>query len=204
MLDTGIDVPEVLNLVFFKMVRSKSKFWQMLGRGTRTCADLFGPGQDKEDFFVFDFCGNLEFFSQDLPGSDGSTQKSLSQRIFEARLGLVTALDGDEHDLRESAARELHGFVAGMNLENVLVRPHRRAVEQFAEWSAWGSLSRDDAEAVLALSGLPSAAKDSDEAAKRFDLLILRRQLAQLQGTPSPRNRSGKRSRRSRPHCSRS
>lgn len=182
MLDTGIDVPEVLNLVFFKMVRSKSKFWQMLGRGTRTCADLFGPGQDKEDFFVFDFCGNLEFFSQDLPGSDGSTQKSLSQRIFEARLGLVTALDGDEHDLRESAARELHGFVAGMNLENVLVRPHRRAVEQFAEWSAWGSLSRDDAEAVLALSGLPSAAKDSDEAAKRFDLLILRRQLAQLQG----------------------
>ena len=71
MLDTGIDVPEVVNLVFFKMVRSKSKFWQMIGRGTRLCPDLFGPGADKEDFFVFDFCGNLEYFSQDLPGSEG-------------------------------------------------------------------------------------------------------------------------------------
>jgi type I restriction enzyme R subunit len=60
MLDTGIDVPEVLNLVFFKMVRSKSKFWQMIGRGTRLCPDLFGPGEDKREFLVFDFCGNLE------------------------------------------------------------------------------------------------------------------------------------------------
>ncbi len=77
MLDTGIDVPEVVNLVFFKMVRSKSKFWQMIGRGTRLCPDLFGPGEDKKDFLVFDFCGNLEYFSQDLPGSRGSTQKSL-------------------------------------------------------------------------------------------------------------------------------
>src|SRR5690349_7321254 len=71
MLDTGIDVPEVVNLVFFKMVRSKSKFWQMIGRGTRLCPDLFGPGEDKKDFFVCDFCGNLEYFSQDLPGSPG-------------------------------------------------------------------------------------------------------------------------------------
>ena len=65
MLDTGIDVPEVVNLVFFKLVRSKTKFWQMIGRGTRLCPDLFGPGQDKEFFYVFDYCQNLEFFSQD-------------------------------------------------------------------------------------------------------------------------------------------
>ena len=64
MLDTGIDVPEVVNLVFFKIVRSKTKFWQMLGRGTRLCKDLFGPGEDKRNFFIFDFCQNLEFFSQ--------------------------------------------------------------------------------------------------------------------------------------------
>ncbi len=69
MLDTGIDVPEVVNLVFFKIVRSKTKFWQMLGRGTRLCKDLFGPGQDKQDFLIFDFCQNLEFFSQNLPGN---------------------------------------------------------------------------------------------------------------------------------------
>ncbi|WP_245542937.1 type I restriction-modification enzyme R subunit C-terminal domain-containing protein [Ruania albidiflava] len=184
MLDTGIDVPEVVNLVFFKMVRSKSKFWQMIGRGTRMCADLFGPGADKEDFLVFDFCGNLEFFSQDLPGAEGALQKSLTQRIMESRLELITTLDldGGAPDLRSSSADLWHEFVAGMTTGNVLVRPHRRAVERFAERAAWESLSREDAEHVLALAGLPSAAKDADEAAKRFDLLILRRQLADLQG----------------------
>ena len=184
MLDTGIDVPEVVNLVFFKMVRSKSKFWQMIGRGTRLCPDLYGPGDDKQDFLVFDFCGNLEYFSQDLPSSEGSTQKSLSQRIFETRLGLVAALDAVGHhpDLRREAATELYEFVAGMNLGNVLVRPHRRAVERFADWSSWAALTTESATDALGLAGLPSAAKDDDEDAKRFDLLILRRQLAQLQG----------------------
>ena len=71
MLDTGIDVPEVVNLVFFKLVRSKTKFWQMIGRGTRLCPDLFGPGQDKEFFYVFDFCQNLEFFNQNPDGHRG-------------------------------------------------------------------------------------------------------------------------------------
>ena len=184
MLDTGIDVPEVVNLVFFKMVRSKTKFWQMIGRGTRLCPDLFGPGQSKTDFLVFDFCGNLEYFSQNLPGTDGSTQKSLSERIYEARLGLVVSLDQAkrEADLRRDAARELHVFVDGMTLENVLVRPHRRAVERFAQRESWVNLSNADAEEALALAGLPSAAKDPDEDAKRFDLLILGRQLAQLEG----------------------
>ena len=64
MLDTGIDVPEVVNLVFFKLVRSKTKFWQMVGRGTRLCPDLFGPGKDKEFFYIFDYCQNLEFFGE--------------------------------------------------------------------------------------------------------------------------------------------
>ena len=68
MLDTGIDVPEVLNLVFFKIVRSKTKFWQMLGRGTRLCPDLFGPGQHKEFFYVFDFCQNFEFQPEPADG----------------------------------------------------------------------------------------------------------------------------------------
>ena len=89
MLDTGIDVPEVLNLVFFKIVRSKAKFWQMVGRGTRLCKDLFAPGQDKREFLIFDFCQNLEFFSQNLEGSDGSVTEPLSQRLFKARHGRV-------------------------------------------------------------------------------------------------------------------
>lgn len=185
MLDTGIDVPEVLNLVFFKMVRSKSKFWQMIGRGTRLCPDIFGPGQHKSDFFVFDFCGNLEFFSQDLPGTEGSSQKSLTQRLFESRLGLVTALDtaGAEPDLRESAAGWLHEIVAGMNLDNFLVRSHRRQVETWSDRERWKSVFKDDGAEILEhLSGLPSTVRDPDEQAKRFDLLVLRRQLAQLEG----------------------
>ncbi len=182
MLDTGIDVPEVVNLVFFKMVRSKSKFWQMIGRGTRLCPDLFGPGEDKQHFLVFDFCGNLEYFSQDLPGSEGSIQKSLSQRIYEGRLGLVNALGDTEPDLRESAVAALREYVAGMNLDNVLVRPHRRAVERFSRPESWATIESEDAEVALTVAGLPSAESDPDEDAKRFDLLILRRQLAQLQG----------------------
>ena len=93
MLDTGIDVPEVVNLVFFKIVRSKAKFWQMVGRGTRLCPELYGPGQDKKDFFIFDFCQKLEFFSQELEGSEGAVAQPLSQRLFNARLELIDVLD---------------------------------------------------------------------------------------------------------------
>jgi len=185
MLDTGIDVPDVVNLVFFKMVRSKSKFWQMIGRGTRLRPNLFGPGEDKKDFFVFDFCGNLEYFSQDLPGSEGSLQKSLTQRLFETRLGLVLALDGAEVEkpLRNSHASWLHEVVAGMNLDNFLVRAHRQHVETWAAAERWSTVSKEDAAEILEhLAGLPSTVRDPDEDAKRFDLLVLRRQLAQLEG----------------------
>lgn len=199
MLDTGIDVPEVVNLVFFKLVRSKTKFWQMIGRGTRLRPDLYGPGQDKQNFYVFDFCGNLEYFSQDLPGSEGSLQKSLNQRLFETRLGLITAIDAavphdgaeppggtgteSERGLRVDAACSLHRIVVGMNLENFLVRPHRKWVERYGDWAAWSALTRETAAEVAEhLAGLPSSATENDEDAKRFDLLMLRRQLAQLDG----------------------
>ncbi|WP_145013751.1 DEAD/DEAH box helicase family protein [Mycobacterium marseillense] len=199
MLDTGIDVPDVVNLVFFKLVRSKTKFWQMIGRGTRLRPDLVGPGQHKQNFYVFDFCGNLEYFSQDLPGSEGSLQKSLNQRLFETRLGLITAIDHawppqqpdpaegqgteNERGLRVDVAWSLHQTVAGMNLDNFLVRPHRRLVEEYAQWPAWNALSLETAGDVAEqLAGLPSAHKDDDEDAKRFDMLILRCQLAQLEG----------------------
>ena len=70
MLDTGIDVPDVINLVFFNAIRLKTKFWQMVGRGTRLCPDLYWPGQHKQFFNVFDYCQNLEFFSQNPPRTD--------------------------------------------------------------------------------------------------------------------------------------
>lgn len=198
MLDTGIDVPEVLSLVFFKQVRSKTKFWQMYGRGTRLCPDVFGPGRSKENFYIFDFCGNLEYFGRNLPGSEGSVQKSLNQRLFETRLGVVAQIDTQtkggsteapegsgertEEGLRWDTARQLHAAVAGMNLDNFVVRPHRKLVEKFAQWPSWSAISTEAAgEIADNLAGLPSSHLDNDEDAKRFDLLILRRQLAQLQ-----------------------
>ena len=82
MLDTGIDIPEIVNLVFFKMVRSKTKFWQMVGRGTRLRPDLFGLGRVKRCFYIFDYCQNPEFFSQNPDTVAGSANESLSKKLF--------------------------------------------------------------------------------------------------------------------------
>ncbi len=195
MLDTGIDVPEVVNLVFFKTVRSKTKFWQMIGRGTRLCPDLFAPGVDKTEFFIFDVCRNFEFFSQNPPTAEGSLAAPLSQRLFRNRLALLAGLDARtspggpvgeaERELHRQIADLPHGIVAGMNLDNFVVRPHQQLVQRYSNRAAWDNLDGDDIAAVDdRLSGLPSAERDSDEEAKRFDLLILRAQLCVLNAEP--------------------
>ncbi|MDQ0390684.1 DEAD/DEAH box helicase family protein [Labrys monachus] len=109
MLDTGIDVPEIVNLVLFKLIRSKTKFWQIMGRGTRLCPDLFGPGEDKEFFRVFDYCQNLEFFRQNPEPDEGRNPKSLSERLFAARFDLVRALD-EKHRLEATGISEAGGL----------------------------------------------------------------------------------------------
>ncbi|KAJ0336535.1 hypothetical protein COL154_014350, partial [Colletotrichum chrysophilum] len=206
MLDTGIGVPEVVNLVFFKLVRSKTKFWQMLGRGTRLCEDLFGPGKNKECFFVFDYCQNLEYFSQDLPGTDGAVVASLGKRLFDTRLELIAALDhancGHEVTLKEAmagysgpkSAAQVRQAIAGhlqqevraMNLDNFVVRPHRRLVEKYAKEEAWQSLAMDAmAELSHHVAGLPTELDPENEEAKRFDLLSLSLQLALLRTEPA-------------------
>ena len=181
MLDTGIDVPEVVNLVFFKPVRSKSKFWQMVGRGTRLRPDLYGPGQDKTDFFVFDICGNFDYFDQDVGASEGALAPSLSQQLFTKRTELLAALDrsGASRTLRRDTADLLHGQVAGMRLDNFIVRTRRRAVEKYAERAAWESLTEQAAAEIIGdLADLPTTVRDSDEMAKRFDIVVLRGQLS--------------------------
>ncbi len=181
MLDTGINVPEVVNLVFFKPVRSKSKFWQMVGRGTRLRPDLYGPGQDKTDFFVFDVCGNFDYFDQHPDASEGALAPSLSQRLFTTRTDLLAALDRSaaSEALRRDTADMLHGQVAGMSLDNFIVRARRRAVEKYADRSAWALVTEQQAAEITEnLADLPTTVRDTDEMAKRFDLVILRGQLA--------------------------
>ncbi|MBF6427835.1 DEAD/DEAH box helicase family protein [Nocardia cyriacigeorgica] len=180
MLDTGIDVPEVVNLVFFKPVRSKSKFWQMVGRGTRLRPDLYGPGQDKTDFFVFDVCGNFDYFDQHPDASEGALAPSLSQRLFTTRTELLAALErsGASDALRRATADLLHEQVAGMRLDNFIVRTRRRQVEKYADRAAWDSVTEQrTAEIVENLADLPTTVRDTDEMAKRFDLAIVRGQL---------------------------
>ncbi|THD06684.1 type I restriction-modification enzyme R subunit C-terminal domain-containing protein, partial [Metallibacterium scheffleri] len=207
MLDTGIDIPEVVNLVFFKLVRSKTKFWQMLGRGTRLCPDLFEPGKDKKFFYVFDYCQNLEYFSQNIPAIEGALGAPLGKRLFNARLELIGELDKALAESQRDALREqrapphghpdsadevraqiaalLHREVAAMNLGNFIVRPRRRSVEKYAHPEAWTNLSP---EALVELShevaGLPTELDPEGEEAKRFDLLVLNLQLAMLRSEP--------------------
>ncbi|MGI5180571.1 DEAD/DEAH box helicase family protein [Dactylosporangium sp. CA-152071] len=197
MLDTGIDIPDVVNLVFFKIVRSKTKFAQMLGRGTRLRPDLYATGVDKKDFFVFDFCGNFEYFGQNPPSTEGSLSPSLTERLFRAKVELVNQLDQrrpeissdseasdgshTEAGLRWDLARDLHRRVQAMRLDNVVVRPHRRLVEHFVDFDNWRRLSPEaSAQLATELAGLPTEVRDDGEDAKRFDLLILRLQLGLL------------------------
>jgi type I restriction enzyme, R subunit len=208
MLDTGIDVPEILNLVFFKQVRSKTKFWQMMGRGTRLCENLFGPGQHKEFFRVFDYCQNLEFFGANPELKEAGSAKSLSERLFASRIDLVRALDekggkadGFSHGaqspyagagepppseavIREGALKTLQDTVTGLNLDNFLVRQRRRAVEKYREPKAWIPIDDDKRkELVDEIAPLPSERGFGTEEAKRFDLLMFSLQLALLKGS---------------------
>jgi len=117
MLDTGIAVPEVVNLVFFKLVRSKTKFWQMVGRGTRLCPDLFALGKHKEFFYIFDYCQNLEFFSQNPETTDGALGESLGKRLFKTRLELIGGLDRKLAGVvNEGPEKALASFMAGRTL----------------------------------------------------------------------------------------
>jgi type I restriction enzyme R subunit len=203
MLDTGIDVPEVVNLVLFKTVRSKSKFWQMVGRGTRLSEDLFSPGQDKQFFYLFDYCQNLEFFQHSPATTNGSVGKSLSKRLFTARLALIGELDrvpdrsepeiqiaDDEPktniQVRDRLTNLLQTEIEAMNVDNFVVRPQRQLVEKYAKPEIWNSLSEAELlELSQTVAGLPSQLPSEPEEAKRFDLLILSLQLAVLKSAPT-------------------
>ncbi|MCS5694051.1 DEAD/DEAH box helicase family protein [Cyanobium sp. FGCU-6] len=198
MLDTGIDIPEIVNLVFFKPVRSRTKFWQMVGRGTRTCKDLFGPGHDKECFWIFDLCQNLEFFLGEGGAESTAVPETLSTRLFRSRLALIEAIDQRALQGHPDSALTLHRHhlaellrchVAGCPADNFVVRPHLQLVERFRQNEPWVSLSPDDHEALsTTLAPLPSAYAeqqgDTDAEARRFDLLLYTLQLTLLRKEP--------------------
>ena len=208
MLDTGIDVPEVVNLVFFKLVHSKTKFWQMLGRGTRLCPDLFGPGKHKQFFYIFDYCQNLEYFSQNPETADAALNDSLGKRLFKTRLEIIRELDlralsdpdgtlvkgssgvtdepTTELDVRHFITSDLRTEVAAMNLDNFIVRSKRLFVEKYTKPEPWALFSDESfSELAHEIAGLPSELEPEAEEPKRFDLLIYRLQLALMRSEPA-------------------
>jgi type I restriction enzyme R subunit len=187
MLDTGIDVPEVVNLLFFKPVYSRTKFEQMIGRGTRLCPDLLGPGQDKIEFYIFDFCQNFEYFNSNPQKQEARVPESLRSRLFKQRLDLLQALGKQAHGAFGTAIRNtLHEQVSQMPLDNFLVRPHREQVERLRQRERWDDLDPVAlAQVGQRLASLPSAAElDTPEETRRFDLLLLQLQLALLHKDP--------------------
>lgn len=186
MLDTGIDVPEVLNLVFFKLVRSRTKFWQMVGRGTRLCENLYGPGQNKKEFLIFDYCQNLEFFDENPQGYDSPVQPSIKEKIFNLRLELAHVIqeaksdDSELEALGEEYKDAMHATVVGLNVDNFIVRKQCQTIEQFIERKQWDQLTEKDVKNISEkLTGLPTIDEDH-ETARRFDLMIHSVQVAIL------------------------
>src|SRR5262249_13198134 len=165
-----IDIPEIVNLVFFKIVRSKTKFFQMIGRGTRLRADLFGPGIDKAFFFIFDYCQNLEFFNQNAKGVEGSAQEPLSTKSFKARIELLENFrkgglkEESISELDREISKTLREEVQAMNVDNFVVRPHRKSVEKFREEAKWEELEPSDFDELdHILAGLPNELEPEDE-----------------------------------------
>lgn len=188
MMDTGVDAPRVVNLVFFKQVKSASKFWQMIGRGTRLRPNLFGPGDDKKEFLIFDFCQNFEFFDEFPDGWAAKPIKSVSERIFETKLEIAYELSSqkeltdDDRSIRKLYLDELCEKIATLNQDRFVVRKVLRKVNEYTNRAVWDQLNRSSIiEIKEQLSGLPET-DESDELARRFDLLVLTIQLYELQG----------------------
>ena len=194
MLDTGIDVPEVLNLVFFKKVMSKAKFWQMIGRGTRRCDGLM-DGKDKDKFYIFDFCGNFEFFRMNN-GRPTANQIALQGAIFKLKAQIAFKLQDLEYQtddliaFRKSLVDDMVRKVRELNRENFAVRQHLRYVELYANAENYNALTYEDT-LLMAEELAPLITPDVDEAsAVRFDALMYGIELAYLAGKKYSRART--------------
>ena len=186
MLDTGIDVPECLNLVFFKKVMSKAKFWQMIGRGTRLCPGL-KDGEDKDKFYIFDFCGNFEFFRMSN-GKPTALQIALQGAIFSLKAQIVFKLQDLAYQapeliaFRKTLVDDMVRKVQELNKENFAVRQHLKFVELFSNPDNYAALTYEN---TLQMRDelAPLITPDADDAkAVRFDALMYGIELAYLMG----------------------
>lgn len=185
MMDTGIDVPACVNLVFFKKVRSKTKFWQMIGRGTRlcpelTCTDLIEREEytGKKRFLIFDYCGNFEYFRQVKHTTEGEVPISLSENIFRKCVRLVAAFqdaskfDGAYQPWRRELTELCQGRIAGLNTDLFHVRLALKHVEKFKKPEAFICLSELDQQELTEHIAPLVHFDEADAMALRFDNFI--------------------------------
>ena len=197
MMDTGIDVPECVNLVFFKKVRSKAKFWQMIGRGTRLCQGLAcvdqvdGAYTDKRRFLIFDYCGNFEFFRQHKEGYEARETKTLSENLFGKQVRLAMALQEcafageDDQVWRGELVDTCHRQVAALNPDLIAVKLRRQFVDKYQKPEAFATISEGDKSELLTQIAPLVQAEEPDEFAKRFDNFMYGLMLAHIEQMPA-------------------
>ena len=187
MMDTGIDVPEVVNLVFFKKVMSKAKFWQMIGRGTRLCPGLL-DGEDKKLFYIFDFCGNFEFFRMNGKGRDVLTTHSVQERIFNLKVQMIYKMQDirfqteEMTDFRSTLIQDTIDKIRELNRENFAVKLHLKFVDLYSEkenYTALTPLDLQQLEEEIAPLILPY---EDEINAIRFDALMYAIELGYVAG----------------------
>lgn len=190
MLDTGIDVPDILNLVFFKPVHSYIKFWQMIGRGTRLSKDVFDAGKDKETFYIFDWCGNFEYFSINPKGQEATAQVSLTERLFGMRVDLACALQNTVYQndtyakhLHDEIKEILYNQVQKLNETHISVRKEIELVDKFKQKDSWTAISTLDVLDLKERIAKLLVGDLANDAAKKFDILLLNIQLSMVDST---------------------
>ncbi len=188
MLDTGIDIPEILNLVFFKKVKSYAKFWQMIGRGTRLCPNLLGEGLDKEKFLILDFCNNFEYFRVNKNGSESGIQESLCEKIYNTKAQICRELQASRYmqdeeyvAYRADLVSELNGAVIELNDSSFLVKRHYRYVEIYRALLSWDTLETLQISEIKEHIAPLIQPQKENELARRFDYLIYSIDLGILQ-----------------------
>lgn len=197
MMDTGIDVPECVNLVFFKKVRSKTKFWQMIGRGTRLCKglqcidEIDGTYIDKRRFIIFDYCSNFEFFRETPNGYEATKVKSLTESIFEKKIRLAMVLQDSAfaedkfQNWRNEIITECHSQVNNLDDALIAVRLNRQYVQKYKNKDSFTVLNDIDKEDLTNYIAPLVYDPEQDEAAKRFDNLMYGLMLADMEQLPS-------------------
>ncbi|TXD53589.1 MULTISPECIES: DEAD/DEAH box helicase family protein [unclassified Polaribacter] len=182
MMDTGIDAPSCVNLVFYKPVKSYAKFWQMKGRGSRLRPNLFGPGEDKTHFLIFDLCQNFEFFKENPEGIEPSSQKSLTEILFGLRLRLAEYLKSDQfkdnkalQEFKTELVDGLHRDIATLDLKRFDVKMKLQIVHEFGNENReiWNHLSKRDIKRIEDnLAPIVKPQKGDTDLARYYDKLL--------------------------------